>query len=122
MALSGPLAELLSRDFVFEQRDGELEYVFRHATLQEVAYSTLLTRRRQALHRDVAAAMLALYSVEEHVDIIAYHYAQTEEHAQAAMWLERSGDRAAAMYANQAAIEQIERRERGSTRVTRLPD
>jgi tetratricopeptide (TPR) repeat protein len=37
--------------------------------------------------------------------MIAYHFARTEEHAEAAEWLERAGDRAAATYANETAIE-----------------
>lgn len=36
--------------------------------------------------------------------MIAYHYSRTEEHAEAAAWLEKAGDRAAAIYANDTAI------------------
>ncbi len=36
--------------------------------------------------------------------MIAYHYGRTEEDAEAAEWLEKAGDRAAATFANEAAI------------------
>jgi tetratricopeptide (TPR) repeat protein len=40
--------------------------------------------------------------------MIAYHYARTEEHGEAAEWLERAGDRAAGVYANETALDNYE--------------
>jgi hypothetical protein len=37
------------------------------------------------------------------VETIAYHYARTPAHAEAATWLERAGDRAAAAFASSRA-------------------
>jgi len=37
--------------------------------------------------------------------MIAYHYSRTEEHGEAAEWLEKAGDRAANIYANETAID-----------------
>src|SRR5207248_3032542 len=78
----------------------ELEYIFNHAAMQQAAYNTLLVRRRQALHATVARAIVALYPADEYIEIIAYHFGQTQEHAEAATWLERAGDHAAASFAN----------------------
>jgi tetratricopeptide (TPR) repeat protein len=69
-----------------------------------VAYNTLVQKRRQELHLATARAIAQLYSSDEYVEMIAYHYARTEEDAEAAMWLERAGDRAAGVYANETAI------------------
>jgi tetratricopeptide (TPR) repeat protein len=72
--------------------------------MREVAYNTLVQRRRQELHLDTARAIAALYPADEYVEMIAYHYSRTDVHDEAAEWLERAGDRAAATYANETAI------------------
>jgi tetratricopeptide (TPR) repeat protein len=103
--LRAPLQTLERAEIAFPRQSGEDEYVFKHATVREVAYNTLLLRRRQSLHAATARAIIDLYPVEDHVDVIAYHYEKTREHEAAAEWLERSADRAAAAFANDVAIE-----------------
>jgi predicted ATPase len=103
--LAGPLATLQRAEIVFPHLSAELEYLFKHATIQEAAYSTLLLRRRQTLHAKVARLIAALYPGEDQAELIAYHFARSQEQAEAAQWLERAGDRAASMGANQAAID-----------------
>ena len=103
-ALELPLAALQQAEIAFPKRGGDLEYVFKHVTMREVAYNTLVQKRRQELHRQTARAIATLYPSEEYVEIIAYHYARTQEHAEAAEWLERAGDRARSIYANETAI------------------
>jgi tetratricopeptide (TPR) repeat protein len=72
--------------------------------MRDVAYHTLVQKRRQELHLQTARAIADLYPSDEYVEIIAYHYSKTEEHAEAAEWLERAGDREAAIYASETAI------------------
>jgi class 3 adenylate cyclase len=56
------LDRLQAAEFVYEARlFPELEYTFKHALTHEVAYGSLLTERRQALHRDVVGAIERLY-------------------------------------------------------------
>ena len=51
----GALSDLLSRDLVVERsRLPEREYSFRHALIQETAYSTILLKERRTLHAQVA--------------------------------------------------------------------
>jgi len=76
--------------------------------MREVAYNTLVKKHRQQLHGDTARAIAALYPTDEYVEIIAYHYARTQEHAEAAEWLERAEDRAAGIYANETATANYE--------------
>ncbi|HEX8918947.1 MAG TPA: tetratricopeptide repeat protein, partial [Chloroflexota bacterium] len=99
-----PLSALQQAEIAFPRRGSDLEYVFKHVTMREVAYNTLVHKRRQQLHLDTARAIAALYPSDEYVEIIAYHYSKTEEHGEAAGWLERAGDRAAGIYANETAI------------------
>ena len=55
----------------------ELEYIFKHAVIQDVAYQSLLTQRRQELHGAIGRAIEELYAdrLEEQATILAYHYA-----------------------------------------------
>jgi adenylate cyclase len=99
-----PLASLQRAEIAFPRRGPDLEYVFKHVSMREVAYNTLVQKRRQALHLATARAIATLYPAEEYVEMIAYHYARTEEHGEAAEWLEKAGDRAAGVYANETAI------------------
>jgi tetratricopeptide (TPR) repeat protein len=99
-----PLSALQQAEIAFPRRGADLEYVFKHVTLRDVAYNTLVQKRRQELHLLTARAIAALYPTDEYVDIIAYHYARTTEHGEAAAWLERAGDRASGIYAMDTAI------------------
>jgi len=103
-ALEPPLAALQHAEIAFPRRGSDVEYVFKHVSMREVAYNTLVQKRRQQLHLDTARAIAALYPSDEYVEIIAYHYGKTGEHGEAAQWLERAGDRAAGIYANETAI------------------
>jgi|GEM_PF-377962 len=104
--LMSPLDSLERAEIALPRRNPEQEYVFKHVTIRDVAYNTLLLRRRRALHAATARAIIRLYSPDEYVDVIAYHFSQTREHADAWVWLERSGDHAAGIFANALAIDQ----------------
>ena len=80
-----------------------LEYSFKHVTLSEVAYNTLVRKRRQDLHLKTARAIAALYRSDEYIETIAYHYFRTDAESEAAEWFEKAGDRAAGIYANDSA-------------------
>jgi class 3 adenylate cyclase len=53
-------------------------YVFKHALVQDTAYSTLLRGRRQQLHGRVAATLEANVSgaMATHPEVLAYHFAE----------------------------------------------
>lgn len=106
--LTSALAVLLRAEIAFPRQGAPSEYAFRHVTVRDVAYNTLLLRRRQELHAAIAHTISALDPADESVEIVAYHFSQTDEHEQAARWLERAGDRSAAVYANQSAIDHYE--------------
>ena len=103
-ALELPLTALQQAEIAFPRRGSDMEYVFKHVSMREVAYNTLVQKRRHALHLQTARAIAVLYPAEEYVEVIAYHYARTDQHAEAVEWLERAGDRAAAVYATESAL------------------
>lgn len=102
--LQPALGELERAALILPRWSAELEYVFRHATIREAAYNTLLLRRRQELHAAVARALVARHPADESAEVIAYHYARSQEWNEATFWLERAGDRAAQVYANDTAL------------------
>ena len=56
------LASLQRKEFLYEQPAfPEVEYIFKHALTQEVAYGTVLQERRKTLHEKIAQAIEALY-------------------------------------------------------------
>jgi adenylate cyclase len=103
--LEVPLMTLQRAEIAFPRRGSDLEYVFKHVSMRDVAYNTLVQKRRQELHLATARAITRLYPAEEYVEMIAYHYARTGEQGEAAEWLEKAGDRAASIYANETAID-----------------
>jgi class 3 adenylate cyclase/tetratricopeptide (TPR) repeat protein len=61
-ALRNGLGRLLAAEFLYETAlFPELEYTFKHALTQEVAYGGLLQERRRALHAKIVHAFEALY-------------------------------------------------------------
>ncbi len=56
------LSSLQRKEFLYEQPAfPEVEYLFKHALTQEVAYGTVLHEQRKALHERTAQAIEALY-------------------------------------------------------------
>ena len=106
------LRTLLRTDLIREHsREPELEYVFTHGLIQEAAASTLTRIRRRALHGQVARAFEDLFAggIEDYLEILAHHFAESEERPKAREYLDRAGDKAAGLYANQQAMSLWER-------------
>jgi tetratricopeptide (TPR) repeat protein len=84
------LQELTRLEFLYERTGvAESTYSFKHALTQEVAYTSLLITRRQALHAAAGRALETLYSdrLEEVQDSLAYHYAHTDAAPKAVEYL-----------------------------------
>jgi tetratricopeptide (TPR) repeat protein len=77
----------------------------------------LVQKRRKQLHLQTARAIAQLYPSDDYVEMIAYHYAKTDEDAEAISWLEKAGDRAAAIYANETALTHYQEARRRLERV-----
>ncbi len=54
-------------------------YVFKHMLTQEIAYESLLLKRRKEIHEKIGSAIEALYPdrLEEHHEMLAYHYGRS---------------------------------------------
>ena len=100
--LKSHLLNLQGLEFIYEKRlFPELEYIFKHALTQEVAYNSLLLKRRQEIHQKAGRAIEQIYSdrLEECYEMLAYHYSRGEDFEKAARYLTLSGDKAARRHA-----------------------
>ena len=116
------LADLCRLEFLYERPAGEeAVFVFKHAVTQDVAYDSLLARRRAELHLAAALGLQELHAnrLDEITGTLAYHYARTDLVAEAVTWLMRAADHAARVYANSEAILHLDLARR---RLERLPE
>ncbi|MBI3325820.1 MAG: hypothetical protein HYZ81_03845 [Nitrospinae bacterium] len=104
------LAHLQGAEFVYEQPAfPEVEYTFKHALTQEVAYNSLLLERRKGLHERIAQAIEALFGdrLEDHYSELAHHYSRSGNTERAVAYLQRAGQQALQRSAHGEAIAQL---------------
>jgi len=91
----------------------ELEYLFRHALVQDAAYGSLLKQDRRTLHRLAADTLLALYPDRrrELAAVIAMHLERAGDPAAAAEHLVVAGEHALERFANREALAFFDRAE-----------
>src|SRR4030095_829811 len=97
------LASLQRKEFLYEQPAfPEVEYIFKHALTQEVAYGTVLQEQRKALHEQTARAIEALYrtATDEHYGELAHHFSRGGNTEKAIEYLQLAGQQAARQSAN----------------------
>ncbi len=101
------LVNLQELEFIYEKCIfPELEYIFKHALTQEVAYSSLLLKRRKELHEEVGHAIEQIYAdrLEEFYEMLAYHYSLSSNQDKALAYLKLSADKAARKFSNWEAV------------------
>jgi predicted ATPase len=101
------LASLQRKEFLYEQPAfPEVEYLFKHALTQEVAYSSVLQDQRKALHERTAQATETLYgsSLDEHYSELAHHYGRSGNTQKAVEYLHLAGQQAVQRSANEEAV------------------
>ncbi|MBN2027698.1 MAG: AAA family ATPase [Actinobacteria bacterium] len=102
-SLSSYLLELQSLEFIYEKAlFPEPQYIFKHALTQEVAYESLLLKRRREIHARIGRVIeeLCEETLEDHYETLAYHYSRSDDAERAIHYLKLSGDKSARNYAN----------------------
>ena len=86
-------------------------YTFKHALVQEAAYSTLLISRRQTLHKRIAEALQSMFAqiAEVQPELLAHHFTEAGLIPEAINWWERAALRSATRYTNVEAVSQFNR-------------
>ncbi len=105
--LKSYLMNLQGLEFIYEKRLlPELEYIFKHALTQEVAYNTLLLRRRKEIHERIGNAIEGLYPdrLGEFYEVLTYHYSRSDNHEKACRYSRLSAEKALRSYANWEAF------------------
>ncbi len=96
--LERELTHLELGGFIYEQpTPGDVDYTFKHALTQEVAYHSVLAERRKKIHERVGGAIEELYRghLEEHLAELAHHYRRSPDTEKAIVYLKRAADQAA---------------------------
>jgi predicted ATPase/class 3 adenylate cyclase len=104
------LAALQNKEFLYEQPAfPEVEYSFKHALTQEVAYGTVLHERRKALHERTAQAIETLYNanLDEHYSNLAHHYSRSGNTEKAVEYLHLAGQQAVQRAVNAEAVPDL---------------
>jgi class 3 adenylate cyclase/tetratricopeptide (TPR) repeat protein len=118
------LLDLKRWEFLHEAPAAEQPlYVFHHALTQEVAYQTLLTGRRQALHAAAGRALERIHAghLEEVYDRLIYHYPKTGETEKAVLYLTLFADKAARHYAHAEAAQALRQALEHAERLPAVP-
>ncbi|HYB42533.1 MAG TPA: hypothetical protein VEL75_12220, partial [Candidatus Methylomirabilis sp.] len=105
------LAQLQSREFLYETNlFPDIEYTFKHALTQEVAYRSLLQERRRDLHARILASMEALYAdrLGERVERLAHHAVHGAVWDKAVTYLRQAGHRALERSTSREAVSLFE--------------
>ncbi len=79
--LKSHLVNLQGLEFIYEKSlFPELEYIFKHALIQEVAYNSLLIKRRKEIHQRIGKAIEDIYAdrLEEFYEMLAHHYSRSD--------------------------------------------
>jgi class 3 adenylate cyclase len=106
----GMLSHLQGAEFVYEQPAfPDVEYTFKHALTQEVAYNSVLLERRKLLHQRIAEAIESLFAerLEDHVKELALHYSRSGNALKAIEYLRRAGQQATSRAFFEEAITQL---------------
>jgi class 3 adenylate cyclase/tetratricopeptide (TPR) repeat protein len=109
--LDQDLDKLTATELIREkQKVPELEYVFKHALVQESTYESILLKKRIELHDKVAGAIEQLFAdrLDEFIPVLAYHYAKAENWEKAQEYLFKAAEQAGRIAADAEALTHYE--------------
>ena len=101
------LQELKRIELIYERlRASDLEYVFRHALTQDVAYASLLQAERRRLHAVIGAAIEDVYAgrLDERAEELVYHFTRGEQWTKVVPYAREAAARAEALCVDDRAV------------------
>jgi predicted ATPase len=108
--LQRTLADLQVGEFIYEQPAASgVDYVFKHALTQEVAYNSLLIERRKQLHERAGRALESIFAdqLNDHLTQLAHHYSHSDNTDKAIEYLGRAGQQAMHRSAHAEAVRHL---------------
>jgi tetratricopeptide (TPR) repeat protein len=109
--LKSSLINLQGLELIYEKSlFPELEYIFKHALTQEVAYNSLLQKRRKEIHEKIGNAIEKLYPerLEEYYELLAHHYTLSNNKEKALAYLDLANQKATRLNAMEEAKADFE--------------
>jgi serine/threonine protein kinase len=106
--LTMEIEKLVKAEIVFQKGTGSNAlYIFKHALLQDAAYRSMLSKKRQSCHQRIAKAIEEHFPsvVENQPELLAQHYGEASMPQQAIYYWTKAGQRAQSRSQNQEAIE-----------------
>ena len=120
--LQAALARLVASELVFQSGSPpDAVYTFKHALVQEAAYSSLLRNTRQQLHGRIAAALEARFPelIDSQPELFARHYTEAGLTEKSVSYWRKAAERSVARSAMAEAIAQFQK---ALDQLTVLPD
>jgi len=105
------LAALRRKELILRRESSafanSVEYAFKHELLRNVAYESLLRKSRRVYHGQLAAWLIeqSRERINEVAALVAGHFEQAGDNADAAEWFGRAGQQARGGYAPASAID-----------------
>lgn len=105
-SLPSHLESLENNDFTLLETDSPLSYLFKHILIRDVAYNSLLTATKQALHNKIADHLESLGedTIIENIDHLAYHYLEGNNIEKSIQYSQMAAREAVKQYSNADAI------------------
>jgi tetratricopeptide (TPR) repeat protein/class 3 adenylate cyclase len=104
--LNEDLDKLINLTLIDKLQNGyELGYNFRHVLTYEIAYDSVIARRKKELHGLVGDCLIKYYPEEVYLDQIAYHYRRSDKTGKAVNYLVKAGQKAQSLYSKSDAID-----------------
>ena len=110
--LGDALEQLVNSELVFRRgAPPDATYSFKHALVQDVAYSSLLKSRRQQFHGRIAHVLEERFpeTAATQPELLAHHFTEAHQIERAVGYWLKAGERAAARSANLEAIRHLTR-------------
>jgi tetratricopeptide (TPR) repeat protein len=116
------LAQLVAAELIFKRgTPPDAEYTFKHALVQDAAYSTLLRSRRQQIHGRIASTLESQFpeTMTAQPELLAHHCGEAGLTEKAVGYWLKAGQQAVARSAMTEAVAQLRR---GLALLASMPD
>ena len=120
--LQQELDKLVKAEILFQKGQGTAAgYIFKHALLQDAAYRSMLTKKRQACHLRIAEVLEQQFpeTAKAQPELLAQHLTEAGAMRRAVDYWLKAGQKAQAGFANLGAIEHFRK---GLQAVAALPE
>jgi predicted ATPase/class 3 adenylate cyclase len=120
--LQARLGQLVTAELLYQRgRPPRARYVFKHALIQDAAYTSMLKSTRQRAHQQIAQVFAQHFPevVATQPEVVAHHYTEAGLTTQAVPYWQRAGQRAVERSAN---VEAIAHFTKGLELLQTLPD